>query len=133
MFWTLDLNDTRHIVKPFPGAPQGGMRYLRWAGPRTNFEQEPLALSFISPSQSGTTSALGNGKQNVWTNASEWLDASDAPSSPDTSVSSDTSDSEVEANARSVNPLQYSDVNNADHYTAGRRPPSGQLNSSVTL
>lgn len=133
MFWTLDLNNTRHIVKPFPGASHGGMRYLPWAGPGKNFEEEPIALSFISPSQSDTTSALGNGKQNVWTNASEWSDASDALASPDTSVSSDTSDSEVEANARSVNPLQYSDVNNADHYTAGGKPPSGHLNSGVIV
>ena len=55
MFWTLDLNGTRYIVKPFNGQAQGGMRYLYWAGPGKEFEQTPLALSFISPAQPGAT------------------------------------------------------------------------------
>ena len=50
MFWTLDLNGTRYVVKPFPGKAQGGMRYLYWAGPRKEFEEKPLALSYISTS-----------------------------------------------------------------------------------
>ncbi|KAM0803428.1 hypothetical protein BDR22DRAFT_71062 [Usnea florida] len=51
MFWTLDLNGRRYVVKPFPGKAQGGMRYLYWAGPRKGFEEKPLALSYISTFQ----------------------------------------------------------------------------------
>ena len=51
MFWTLDLNGTRYVVKAFAGKAQGGMRYLYWAGPGKDFEERPLALSVISTPQ----------------------------------------------------------------------------------
>ena len=101
MFWTLDLNGTRYIVKPFSGQAQGGMRYLYWAGPGKDFEPAPLALSFISPSQPGATvSTKGDGllperpsfapvnrKRSI---TSDYLESSES------SDSSDTSESEVE-------------------------------------
>lgn len=102
MFWTLDLNNTRYIVKPFNGQAQGGMRYLYWAGPGKDFEQRPLALSFISPSRPPVARistrrdgiqhdrpsfAPVNRKRSVLTDFSESSESSD---------SSDTSDSEAE-------------------------------------
>ncbi len=136
MFWTLDLNNTRYIVKPFNGQAQGGMRYLYWAGPSKGFEQKPLALSFISPSQQGTTvSTKGdvilpdrssfapiNRKRSI---PSDYLESSES------SDSSSTSNSEVEervtrahglaqrvADAGPDNPLQIdgSTSDRGDHY-----------------
>lgn len=104
MFWTLDLNGKRYIVKPFNGQAQGGMRYLYWAGPEKDFAQKPLALSFISPPQPSATSstmrdgplpgkpgfASVNRKRSI---PSDGLESSESSASSDTS---DTSDSEVE-------------------------------------
>ncbi len=50
MFWTLDLNGKRYIVKH-----SGGGQYVHWAGHSKGFEQKPLALSFIASSQPGAT------------------------------------------------------------------------------
>ena len=133
MFWTLDINGTRYIVKPFNGQAQGGMRYLYWAGPGKGFEQKPLALSFISPSQAGATISANedgnlldrssfapvNRKRSVHFDSSESSD------------SSDTSDSEVEekrrrtpgltqcvANGRPEGPSQRIDDNDSDHHSS---------------
>lgn len=151
MFWTLDLNNTRYIVKPFNGQAQGGMRYLYWAGPGKDFEQKPLALSFISPSQPGTTTftrgdgilrdrsgfAPVNRKRSI---PSDYLESSES------SDSSDTSGSEVEgrgtrtpgldqcvADAGPENRLQQIEDSTSDrgnHYTsetnASRQPTAFQ-------
>lgn len=139
MFWTLDLNHTRYIVKPFNGQAQGGMRYLYWAGPGKDFEQKPLALSSMSPSQPGATiSTRGdstlphrssfapvNRKRSIPTDSFESSESSD---------SSDTSDSEVGekvmhmtdlaqrvADAGPGKPVQQIDdstSDRADHYTS---------------
>ncbi|KAF6237318.1 hypothetical protein HO173_004787 [Letharia columbiana] len=133
MFWTLDLNHTRYIVKPFNGQAQGGMRYLYWAGPGKDFEQKPLALSFISPYHSGTTISTRsdgtlpaissfapiNRKRSIPTDSFDSSESSD---------SSDTSDSESEAKSTRIpglaqravdagpgNPLQQIDDNTSDH------------------
>lgn len=138
MFWTLDLNSTRYIVKPFNGQAQGGMRYLYWAGPGKEFEQKPLALSFISPSQpDATKSANGDGippdrsgfapvnrKRSIPTNSFE---------SSESSESSDSSDSEIEGkrvrttglvqrmadveSEKSLRQIDDSTSDRADHYT----------------
>jgi hypothetical protein len=47
MFWTLDLNGLRYIVKPIPGAPVAGMKYLYWAGPHRDFDPKPLAFTHM--------------------------------------------------------------------------------------
>lgn len=114
MFWTLDLNNTRYIVKPFNGQAQGGMRYLYWAGPGKEFEQKPLALSFISTSQPDATISTGenemlpdrsgfapvNRKRSIPRNSFE-------SSESDSSDSSQTSDSEVEGKRmRMAGPIQ---------------------------
>ena len=46
-FWTLDLRGKRWIVKAFGGAPQGGVRYLSWLGPKKteDFLELPVAFS----------------------------------------------------------------------------------------
>ncbi|KAK3174246.1 hypothetical protein OEA41_001490 [Lepraria neglecta] len=38
VFWTLDLNTVRLIVKPMGGAPHGGCGYCYWSGPHGGFE-----------------------------------------------------------------------------------------------
>lgn len=97
MFWTLDRNGTRYIVKPHNGGAGGGMRYLYWAGPDREFDERmPLALSFIKPSQPGATNfkedddslpsdtspfAPINGKRNRPTDHSESTDSSDTTDS----------------------------------------------------
>lgn len=101
MFWTLDRNGTRYIVKPHNGGAGGGMRYLYWAGPEREFdERKPLALSFIKPSQPGATNfevdddtlsvtspfAPVNGKRNRPTDHSESTDSSDTTDSELTSA-----------------------------------------------
>ena len=47
-FWTLELGDTKYIVKAFPGASKGGVQYKRWTGP-SEFEDDqwkgPVAFS----------------------------------------------------------------------------------------
>ena len=50
MYWTLDLNGKRYIVKH-----SGGGQYVHWAGHSKGFEQKPLALSFIASSQPSAT------------------------------------------------------------------------------
>ena len=98
MFWTLDLNSTRYVVKAFAGKAQGGMRYLYWAGPGKDFEEKPLALSFIStpqPVSESSTARKGmsfdwpsflpnNRKRNTSTYSS---DSSESTDSPEISVS----------------------------------------------
>lgn len=126
MFWTLDLNGTRYMVKPFNGQAQGGMRYLYWAGPGNGFEQKPLALSSISTSQPGATmSTTGdsilsdrlsfapvNRKRNIPT---DYFDLSGS------SNSSDTSDFEVEGKSPRVRGL-------AQHVAdAGSEKPLNQV------
>ena len=110
MFWTLDLNGTRYIVKPFNGQAQGGMRYLYWAGPGRDFEPKPLALSFISPSQPGTTSSTR--RDGILPDRSTFVPVnrkrsipSDYFASSDSSNSSDSSDSEVEVENNRVSGL----------------------------
>ena len=140
MFWTLDLNNTRYIVKPFNGQAQGGMRYLYWAGPGKDFEQRPLALSFISSSRPPVARistrrdgiqpdrpsfAPVNRKRSILTDSSESSESSD---------SSDTSDSEAEGKRMRMTDLaqrvadtgsgkalrQVDDITSdrADHYTS---------------
>lgn len=101
MFWTLDLNRTRYIVKPFSGKAQGGMRYLYWAGPGRDFEQKPLAISFISPSQAGAT--IPTREDGILPNKSSFAPvnrkrsiAAESFESSDSSDSTDASDSGVE-------------------------------------
>jgi len=48
MFWTLDANHKRYIVKSFPGGGTGGARYCIWAGPYEDFQEQSVALSDIS-------------------------------------------------------------------------------------
>ena len=101
MFWTLDLNGKRYIVKPFNGQAQGGIRYLYWAGPEKDFAQKPLALSFISPPQpSATIPTMRDGplpgKPGFASINRKRSIPSDGLESSESSVSSDTSDSEVE-------------------------------------
>lgn len=101
MFWTLDFNGKRYIVKPFNGQAQGGMRYLYWAGPEKDFAQKPLALSFISPPQPSATSSTMRdgplpGRPGFASVNRKRSIPSDALESSESSVSSDTSDSEVE-------------------------------------
>ncbi|KAL6713451.1 hypothetical protein ACLMJK_008916 [Lecanora helva] len=45
MFWTLDLDNKRYIVKAFGGAPRAGMKYRYWAGPGKEFDEKPLAYT----------------------------------------------------------------------------------------
>ena len=49
VYWTLDLNFTRFIVKPRKGAPHGGSSYYYWAGPEAKPDQwgGPIAFSDI--------------------------------------------------------------------------------------
>ena len=101
MFWTLDLNGKRYIVKPFNGQAQGGMRYLYWAGPEKDFAQKPLALSFISPPQPSATSSTMRdgplpGRPGFASVNRKRSIPSDGLESSESSSSSDTSDSEVE-------------------------------------
>ena len=127
MFWTLDLNGKRYIVKPFNGGAQGGMRYLHWAGPDKFFNQTPLALSFISSAQSGATtekrkSTLLDESSFVAVNGKRFSPTDDS----DSSDSSDPSDSEVQkergvtgplAHVRSCSSLHHNDDNDCDHQT----------------
>ena len=49
IFWTVDLNHKRYIVKAFPGGKgQSGAKYLHWAGAGQDFQEPPLALSEFS-------------------------------------------------------------------------------------
>ena len=133
MFWTLDLNGTRYIVKPHNGGAQGGMRYLYWVGPDNDFEPKPLALSFISPPRpSATTSRKG---ESTLLDRSPFVPVNGKRSSPfdDESYSSDSSDSsesEVEkekghafdvtqplTHVSSINPLLYINAHGRGHHT----------------
>ncbi|MCJ1259624.1 hypothetical protein MMC24_007463 [Lignoscripta atroalba] len=58
IFWTLDLGNCRWIVKAFGGAPQGGVTYRSWLGPRKNFSKNPIAFSVKRPRASRTTRSL---------------------------------------------------------------------------
>ena len=132
MFWTLDLNVTRYIVKPFNGRAQGGMRYLYWDGPENDFDGKPLALSFISNSQPSAT-APKKGKS-ILLDRSPFVPVNGKRSSPtDESESSDSSDStESEAenekkhiydvtqpltDVRFFNPLNYTYTHCRDRHT----------------
>ena len=130
MFWTLDLNGKRYIIKHHQGRVQdGGMRYLYWDGPTRGFEQKPVALSFISPSQpDGTTSP---DESPVVPGKKQWQCSSPTDDS-ETSELSDPSDSKNDrrlfaylnhgqAGAR----LLYMDDNNPDHH-AGETPSTFQ-------
>lgn len=132
MYWTLDLNCTRYIVKPHNGGAQGGMRYLYWVGPDNEFEPKPLALSFISPPRpSATTSRKG---ESTPVDRSPFVPVNGKRSSPtdesDSSDSSDLSDSEVEnekrdtfdvtqplTHVRSFNPLININAHGYNHHT----------------
>ncbi|KAK3174244.1 hypothetical protein OEA41_001488 [Lepraria neglecta] len=49
IFWTVDVNHKRYIVKAFSGGKgQSGAKYLHWAGPGNDFQEPPLALSEFS-------------------------------------------------------------------------------------
>ena len=102
MFWTLDLNGTRYIVKPHNGGAQGGMRYLYWVGPDNDFESKPLALSFISPPRPSATTPK-NGESTLL-DRSPFVPVNRKRSSPtdesDSSDSSESSESEVEKEKR---------------------------------
>ena len=132
MFWTLDLNGTRYIVKPFNGRAQGGMRYLYWDGPDNNFEQKPLALSFISPPRPSATSPRKG--ESTLPDRSPFVPVNRKRSSPtdesDSSDSSESSESEDEkdkrhgfdvtqpsTDVRSFNPLHYINAHGCDDHT----------------
>lgn len=76
-FWTLDLSGIRHIVKPFPGASKGGVRYNRWKGPHQNADDEwtgPIAFSDVKPKeeehQKPLSNDLGSGRNADYSSAS---------------------------------------------------------------
>ena len=135
MFWTLDLNNIRYIVKPFNGQAQGGMRYLYWAGPGRDFEQRPLALSFISPSQSGAKVSIKeddtlpdrsgfapvNRKRSIATDSFASFDSSDSSDSSDSE-----SDSEVGGKLERMTGLAHRVVE------AGPGRPLQQLDDSTS-
>ena len=113
MFWTLDLNGTRYVVKAFARKAQGGMWYLYWAGPGKDFGEKPLALSLVStpqPNSISTTAREGtsfdrssclpiNRKRKIST------DSSDSPES------TDLSDSETGWNATRADSFTRHGVN----------------------
>ena len=132
MFWTLDLNGTRYIVKPHNGGAQGGMRYLYWVGPDNDFEQKPLALSFISPPRLSATAPRKG--ESTLLDRSPFNPVNGKRSSPtdesDSSDSSESSESEVEkerrhtydvtqplTDVRSFNPSHYINAHGRDHHT----------------
>ena len=49
VYWTVDVNHKRYIVRAFPGdMGRGGAKWLTWAGPKKGFDMKPLALSQFS-------------------------------------------------------------------------------------
>ncbi|MCJ1382437.1 hypothetical protein MMC17_005550 [Xylographa soralifera] len=52
-FWTLDLEDTRWIVKAYGGGPQGGITYRKWLGVRDGFSEKPVAFSLKQAERGG--------------------------------------------------------------------------------
>ena len=49
VYWTVDMNCKRYIVKSFPGDKGlGGAKYLPWTGLEKGFHEKPLALSQFS-------------------------------------------------------------------------------------
>ena len=49
VYWTVDVNHIRYIVKAFPGDKGlGGAKWLTWAGLEKGFYETPLALSQFS-------------------------------------------------------------------------------------
>ena len=132
MFWTLDLNGTRYIVKPFNGRAQGGMRYLYWDGPDNNFEQKPLALSFITPPRPNATTPRNgestlldrspfvpvNGKRSSPTNESDSSDSSESSESEDEKDKRHTYDvTQPSTDVRSFSSLPYSNALSRDNRT----------------
>ena len=129
MFWTLDLNGTRYVVKSFAGAAQGGRRYLHWAGRGKGFEEKPLALSLISTPQPISESSTAresmsfdrssffanNRKRNIATDSFDLTESSDLP---------ETSESENEGNPKLAHNLSQHDVD------AGRGIPLWQIDDS---
>ena len=132
MFWTLDLNVTRYIVKPFNGRAQGGMRYLYWDGPENDFNEKPLALSFISNSQQSATAPKK--RKSTILDRSPFVPVNGKQSSPtdesESSDSSDSSESEAEnekkhiynvtqplTDVRFLNPLHYTYIHCRDRHT----------------
>ena len=132
MFWTLDLNGTRYIVKPHNGGAQGGMRYLYWVGPENNFEQKPLALSFISPPRPGAT--ITRKGESTLLDRSPFVPVNGKRSSPidesDSSDSSESSESEGEKEKRGTDdvtqpltdvryliPLHFINAHDRNHHT----------------
>ena len=130
MFWTLDLNGTRYVVKAFAGTAQGGVRYLYWAGPGKGFEEQPLALTFISTQPiSESSTARGsmpfdrssflpnNRKRNVTTDSFDLRESTDLP---------ETSESDTEGNPIVAHSLPQHDVD------AGRGIPLWQIDDSCS-
>ena len=108
MFWTLDLNGTRYVVKAFAGKAHGGMRYLYWAGPGKDFEEKPLALSFISPPQPSSTSSTA-------TEGISFDRSSCLPINRKRKISTDSSDSSESTNLSDSETGR--DVTRADSFT----------------
>ena len=129
MFWTLDLNGTRYVVKSFAGKAQGGMRYLYWAGPGKDFEEKPLALSFIStpqPSSISSTAREGisfDGSSVLPINRKRYI-STDSSDSSESTDSPETSDSETEGNATRAHSLTQHGVD------AGPGIPLRQIDDS---
>ena len=122
MFWTLDLNGHRYIVKAFNGGAQGGMRYRYWAGPEKGFAQKPLAISSINTSQSGAASFTEDQSQSyrsqfVLPNRKRTISTHDSESP----VSSSTTDSSY--NQRSVK-RRKTEVDREFEQLEGGTPPA---------
>ena len=108
MFWTLDRNGKRYIVKP-----HGGFRYLCWPGPNKDFDHNnPLAFSSTSSSQPGATGSTNRDETLLQKSHPAPLNLKRSSSSStdysDSSSSSATSDSEDdERNRRTTDSTQH--------------------------
>ena len=121
MFWTLDLDGTRYMVKPLIGAGGGGMRYLYWAGPGKDFEEKPLALSFLSsPQPNSISSTVREGPSLHPINRKRRILTDDYETS-DSDSSIETSESDLEGNATRPRSLTQHGVD------AGPGIPSRQM------
>ena len=117
MFWTLDLNHERYIVRHVTGG------YFYWDGPRKDFHPKPLALSHTSPSQAGATKSTG-GDNSLPEKPAR------SPSRRKRSIPSDL-DNSSESSGSST-PSDSSDVSESEAGKQGARVPAKRRKTEVS-